>query len=101
MENHRGGGVMRAPKERFDFVHEFLSRVFGEDLHAKRILSLTNGTLGVMTGAALAVLLLLWLTVEDGCTGKRTSEGCEVSIQRNEVWDLAYTSSIEQRYACL
>ena len=26
---------MRAPKERFDFVHEFLSRVFDEDLHAK------------------------------------------------------------------
>ena len=49
---------MRAPKERFDFVHEFLSRVFGDDLHAKRILSLTNGTLGVMTGAALAVSLI-------------------------------------------
>jgi len=26
---------MRAPKERFDFVHEFLSRGFDEDLHAK------------------------------------------------------------------
>ena len=49
---------MRAPKERFDFVHDFLSRVFGDDLHAKRILSLTNGTLGVMTGAALAVSLI-------------------------------------------
>ena len=49
---------MRAPKERFDFVHDFLSRVFGGDLHAKRILSLSNGTLGVMTGAALAVSLI-------------------------------------------
>ena len=49
---------MRAPKERFDFVHEFLSRVFGDALHAKRILSLTNGTLGVMTGAVLAVSLI-------------------------------------------
>src|SRR6516225_3816662 len=58
MENHPGGGVMRAPKERFDFVHDFLSRAFGDDLHAKRILSLTNGTLGVMTGAALAVSLI-------------------------------------------
>jgi hypothetical protein len=58
MENHPGGGVMRAPKERFDLVHEFLSRVLGDDLHAKRILSLTNGTLGVMTGAALAVSLI-------------------------------------------
>ncbi len=49
---------MRAPKERFDFVHEFLNRVFIEDLHAKRVLSLANGTLGVMTGAALAVSLI-------------------------------------------
>ena len=49
---------MRAPKERFDFVHEFVSRVFVDDLHAKRILSLANGTLGVMTGAALAVSLI-------------------------------------------
>jgi quercetin 2,3-dioxygenase len=49
---------LRAPKERFDSVHEFLGRVFGGDLHAKRILSLTNGMLGVMTGAALAVSLI-------------------------------------------
>ncbi len=49
---------MRASKERFDFIQEFLKRVFGDDLHAKRILSLANGTLGVMTGAALAVSLI-------------------------------------------
>ena len=49
---------MRGSKERSDFVHEFLSRVFIDDLHAKRILSLANGTLGVMTGAALAVSLI-------------------------------------------
>jgi hypothetical protein len=49
---------MRAPKERFDFVHEFLNRVFIDDLHAKRVLSLANGTLGVMSGAALAVSLI-------------------------------------------
>ena len=58
MENQPGGGVMRAPKERFDFVHEFLNRVFADDLHAKRVLSLANGALGVMTGAALAVSLV-------------------------------------------
>lgn len=49
---------MRAPKERFDFVHDFLNRVFGGDLHAKRVLSLANGALGVMSGAALAVSLI-------------------------------------------
>ena len=49
---------MRGAKGRFDFVQEFLTRVFAGDLHAKRILSLANGTLGVMTGAALAVSLI-------------------------------------------
>lgn len=49
---------MRAPSEQFDFVHEFLTRLYGGDLHAKRVLSLANGTLGVMTGAALAVGLI-------------------------------------------
>ncbi|MCB1539589.1 MAG: IS4 family transposase [Rhodoblastus sp.] len=49
---------MRAGKQRFDFVHAFLNRAFADDLHAKRVLSLANGTLGVMTGAALAVSLI-------------------------------------------
>ena len=49
---------MRTPKEQIDFVHEFLSRTFDDDLHAKRVLSLANGTLGVMAGAALAVSLI-------------------------------------------
>src|SRR5208283_2103440 len=58
MENQPAGGRMRAPKERFDFVHEFLNRVFIDDVHAKRILSLANGALGVMAGAALAVSVI-------------------------------------------
>jgi len=49
---------MRAPKERADFVHEFLGRVFADDLHAKRIQSLAYGALGVMTSAALAVSVI-------------------------------------------
>ena len=53
-----GWGSMRAPKERFDCLLQFLKRVFIEDLHAKRVLSLANGTLGVMSGAALAVSLI-------------------------------------------
>jgi len=52
------GVAMRTPKERYDFVHEFLTRGFVGDLHAKRILSLANGTVGVMTAAALAVSLI-------------------------------------------
>lgn len=49
---------MRVSKERNDFIHEFLSRMFEEDLHSKQVLSLANGTLGGMTGAALAVSLI-------------------------------------------
>jgi len=49
---------MGAPNEQFDFVYQFLSRVFVDDLHAKRVLSLANGALGVMTGACLAVSLI-------------------------------------------
>ncbi len=35
-----------------------MNRVFVDDLHAKRVLSLANGALGVMTGASLAVSLI-------------------------------------------
>jgi len=39
----------------FDDVHGFLAGLFGEDVHAKRVYSLANATLGVMTAASLAV----------------------------------------------
>ena len=35
-----------------------MNRLFADDLHAKRILSLANGALGVMTSRALAVSLV-------------------------------------------
>jgi hypothetical protein len=35
--------------------HQFLSALFGEDVHAKRIHSLANATLGVISSASLAV----------------------------------------------
>jgi hypothetical protein len=44
--------------DRMEFVHEFVKRTFSGSLQAKRILSLTNGTLGVLTGASLAVSLI-------------------------------------------
>jgi len=40
----------------FGEVHRFLGGVFDGDLHAKRILSLTNATLGVIKTASLAVI---------------------------------------------
>ncbi len=39
----------------FDDVHGFVSGLFGEEVHAKRVYSLANATLGVMTAASLAV----------------------------------------------
>ena len=53
-----GRGIDASAKERFDFVHQFLKWVFIDDLRAKRVLSLADGALGVMTGAALAVSLI-------------------------------------------
>jgi hypothetical protein len=39
----------------FEGVHRFLSNLFDGDLHAKRVLSLANATLGVIRTASLAV----------------------------------------------
>src|SRR5471032_1157999 len=39
----------------FGEVHRFLERLFDGDLHAKRVLSLANATLGVIRTASLAV----------------------------------------------
>jgi hypothetical protein len=39
----------------FKVTHRFLSGLFGEDVHAKRISSLANATLGVVSSASLAV----------------------------------------------
>src|SRR4029077_8206834 len=36
-------------------THQFLSALFGEDIHAKRVYSLANATLGVISSASLAV----------------------------------------------
>ena len=44
-------------RKAFDFnkVHGFVEALFDEDMHAKRVLSLANATVGVMSGASLAV----------------------------------------------
>ena len=47
--------VVRKGAAEFSYAGEFVGRVFGEDLHAKRVRCLTNATVGVMTSASLAV----------------------------------------------
>ena len=39
-------------------VRNFLDSVLDEDIHTKRIASLANATLGVMTGASLGVAVI-------------------------------------------
>src|SRR6476659_624640 len=39
----------------FDGIHRFLAGLLGADMHAKRVLSLANATLGVVRTASLAV----------------------------------------------
>jgi hypothetical protein len=45
-------------RSRLRGIQRFLKSVFGQDLHAKRILSLAGATLGVIESASLAVALI-------------------------------------------
>jgi DDE family transposase len=47
--------VARRKDITFKETHRFLSRLLGEDVHAKRVYSLANATLGVVSSASLAV----------------------------------------------
>jgi Transposase DDE domain len=49
---------MKHQINRVEFVQDFLNRIFDQGLHAKRIESLANGALGVMTSASLAVSII-------------------------------------------
>jgi len=49
---------MNHPIKCVEFVHKYLDGIFAEDVHAKRVMSLANGALGVMTGASLAVSII-------------------------------------------
>ena len=44
--------------KRADFIENYLAAIFSEDPHTKRVKSLANGTLGVMTSASLAVSII-------------------------------------------
>jgi hypothetical protein len=49
---------MNHPIKRVEFVRKYLDGIFAEDVHAKRVMSLANGAVGVMTGASLAVSII-------------------------------------------
>jgi hypothetical protein len=48
-------------------VHEFLSSLFAEEVHAKRVLSLSLATLGAIQAASLSV----YAVVPSGITARR------------------------------
>ena len=43
--------IVRNKAKEFKYTHNFVGALFAEDLHAKRVYSLANATLGVMTSA--------------------------------------------------
>jgi hypothetical protein len=82
---------MNHPIKRAEFVRRYLDGVFGEDLHAKRVMSLANGALGVMTGASLAVSIIgQSLAQARGLLGKHAIKQVDrlLSNPGIVVWDL-------------
>ena len=53
-----GAVLSMAKSQRLGAIRGFIGGVYGSDLHAKRIDGLANATLGVMTGASLAVSMI-------------------------------------------
>lgn len=82
---------MSRPIKRIDFVHDFLAEIFADDLHAKRVASLANGALGVMTSASLAVSIIGHsLAQARGLLGKHAIKQVDrlLSNQGIVVWDM-------------
>src|SRR5208337_5015810 len=82
---------MQTSIDRIETVRNFVSRVFSEDLHARRVLSLADGALGVVTGASLAVAMIGHaLAQARGLADKHAIKQVDrlLSNQGVRVWDL-------------
>lgn len=82
---------MQTSTDRIETVHNFVNHVFSEDLHAKRVLSLANAALGVVTGASLAVAMIGHaLAQARGLADKHAIKQVDrlLSNQGVRVWDL-------------
>jgi len=82
---------MNRPIKRVELVQNYLDGIFAEDLHAKRVKSLANGALGVMTGASLAVSIIgQSLAQARGLLGKHAIKQVDrlLSNQGIVVWDM-------------
>src|SRR3954453_23311548 len=79
---------------KFQDVRAFLDRVLDEDIHTKRVDSLANATLGVMTGASLGVALIgKSLAQARGLLPKHAVKQVDrlLSNRRLEAWDVFAT----------
>jgi hypothetical protein len=77
--------------KRVDFIENYLGAIFSEDLHGKRVKSLTNGTLGVMTSASPTVSIIgQSLTQARGLLSKHAIKQVErlLSNQGIFAWDM-------------
>ena len=82
---------MRATTQRLEFIENYLASLFGSDLHAKRVCSLSHAVLGVMTSASLAVAVIgQALAQARAKTGKRAIKQVDrlLSNQGVDVWEL-------------
>ena len=83
--------MSRNADDRYRFIRTYLDNVFATDLHAKRIDSLANGALGVMTSASLAVSVIGHsLAQARGLLGKHAIKQVDrlLSNQGIVVWDM-------------
>src|ERR687897_3361325 len=74
----------------FKDVRSFLDSILAENIHAKRVDSLANAALGVMTGASLAVAMIgKSLAQARGLVTKHAVKQVDrlLSNPRIEVWD--------------
>ena len=82
---------MRATTQRLEFIENYLASLFGSDLHAKRVCSLSHAVLGVMTSASLAVAVIgQALAQARAKTGKHAIKQVDrlLSNQGVDVWEL-------------
>jgi hypothetical protein len=73
----------------FDKVHDFLGNLFGNSIHAKRIESISDAVLGVITAASLAISMIgLGLAVTKGTVTKHAVKQVDRLIGNNKflVW---------------
>ena len=84
------GEAERGAGRRLGEVRAFIAGVYGHDLHAKRVDALAGATLGVMTGASLAVALIgQALAQARGLVTKHAVKQVDrlLSNQGIDVWD--------------